>query len=82
MVAEILHNSDFPQTSRGQLNNYPASILHKFIAGRYWRVSYPDGTITARYRFIRNAYWVARDVKCLHVDNVDSNQTVRMRRLI
>ena len=34
------------------------SILYKSIAGRYWPVSYPDGPITARYRFIKNAYWV------------------------
>ena len=36
---------------------YPASILYKSIAGRYRPVSYPDGPITARYRFINNAYW-------------------------
>ena len=36
---------------------YQASILYKFIAGRYRPVSYPDGPITARYRFIKNAYW-------------------------
>ena len=35
----------------------PASILYKSIAGRYRPVSYPDGPITARYRFIKNAYW-------------------------
>ena len=34
-----------------------ASILYKSIAGRYRPVSYPDGPITARYRFIKNAYW-------------------------
>ena len=37
---------------------YPASILYKSIADRYRPVSYPDGPITARYRFIKNAYWV------------------------
>ena len=37
---------------------YPASILYKSTAGRYRPVSYPDGPITARYRFIKNAYWV------------------------
>ena len=36
---------------------HPASILYKSIAGRYRPVSYPDGPITARYRFIKNAYW-------------------------
>ena len=35
----------------------PASILYKSIAGRYRPVSYPDGPITARYRFVKNAYW-------------------------
>ena len=35
----------------------PASILYKSIAGRYRPVSYPNGPITARYRFIKNAYW-------------------------
>ena len=33
-----------------------ASILYKFIAGRYWSVCYP--AIAARYRFIKNASWV------------------------
>ena len=39
----------------------PASILYKSIAGRYQPVSYPGGPITARYRFIKNAYWVCAD---------------------
>ena len=38
----------------------PASILYKSIAGRYRPVSYPDGPITACYRFIKNAYWEGR----------------------
>ena len=33
----------------------PVSILYKSIADRYRPVSYPDGPITARYRFIKNA---------------------------
>ena len=37
---------------------YPASILYKSIAGRYRPVSYSDGPITARYRFIKNVYWI------------------------
>ena len=41
----------------------PASILYKSIAGRYRPVSYPDGPITARYRFIKDVYCVA----CLFV---------------
>ena len=47
---------------------YPASMLYKSIAGRYRPVSYPDGPITARYRFIKNAYWV--------VTSKDSDQPV------
>ena len=38
----------------------PASILYRYIAGRYRPVSYPDGPIMARYRFIKNAYWVSK----------------------
>ena len=37
----------------------PASVICKSIAGRYRSVSYPDGPIAARYRFMLNAY---RDV--------------------
>ena len=40
-----------------KLLNNPVSILYKSIAGRYRPVSYPDGPITARYRFIKNAGW-------------------------
>ena len=40
------------------VGTFPANILYKSIAGRYWPVSYPDGPITARYRFIKNAYRV------------------------
>ena len=35
----------------------PASILYKYIVGRYRPVPYPDGPITARYTFIKTAYW-------------------------
>ena len=35
----------------------PVSILHKSTAGRYRPVSYPDGPITARCRFMKNANW-------------------------
>ena len=34
----------------GEPTCIPASILYKSIAG-------PDGEITNRYRFIKNAYW-------------------------
>ena len=37
---------------------YPASILYKSTAGRYRPVRVADGPITARRRFIKNAYWV------------------------
>ena len=46
-----------------EANWIPASILYKSIAGRYRPVSYPDGPITARYRFIKNAYWVRPRIK-------------------
>ena len=36
-----------------------ASILYKSTAGRYRPVSSTDGSITARYRFIKNAYWAS-----------------------
>ena len=35
---------------------FPASILYKSTEGRYRPVSYPDGPITARCRFIKNSY--------------------------
>ena len=37
--------------------NNPGSILYKSKVGRY-----PDGSITARYRFIKNASWDSRTV--------------------
>ena len=40
----------------GEAKN-PVSILYKSIAVRYRPVSCPDGPITARYRFIKNASW-------------------------
>ena len=50
--------SNWKSLQAGYLYSYPANILYKSIAGRYRPVSYPDGPITARYRFIKNAYWV------------------------
>ena len=38
--------------SNTNFSNIPCSILHKSIASRYRPVSYPDGQITARYRFL------------------------------
>ena len=42
---------------------YPVSILCKSIAGRYRPVRVADGPITTRYRFIKNASWVANPIK-------------------
>ena len=47
---------------------HPASILYKPIAGRYRPVSYPDGPITARYRFIKNAYWAGIAYQATYID--------------
>ena len=38
-----------------KMKRHPASILYKSTAGRYW----PDGLMTARCRFIEDAYWDA-----------------------
>ena len=48
----------------------PASILYKSTAGRYRPVSYPDGPITARYRFIKNAFWVDNTIRILFTDEI------------
>ena len=48
---------------------FPASILYKSTAGRYRPVSYPDGPITARYRLMKNAYWVCSPWKHSLVSN-------------
>ena len=37
----------------------PASILRKSTSGRHRPVSYPNGPMTARYRFTQNADWGA-----------------------
>ena len=61
---------------------YPVSIIHKSIAGRYRPVSYPDGPITARYRFLKNASWVSSstfvilDIK--PVPNITYNAHIQM----
>ena len=69
----------------------PASILYKSTSGRYRPVSYPDGPITAHYRFIKSAYWGIAAVRisvwteCLHKrykQIKDSDQTKRMRRQV
>ena len=47
----------FRQDCLGSKSIHPASIHYKSTAGRYRPVSYSDGPITARYRFIQTAYW-------------------------
>ena len=47
-----------PLDINGRFPRFPPTILYKSIAGRYRPVSYPDGPITARYRFIKNDSWV------------------------
>ena len=54
-VGQLAFVHKHPKDSALGLN--PAGILYKSIAGRYRSVSYPDGPITARYRFIKNTYW-------------------------
>ena len=51
------HNISYKIACLPREDSTPASILYKSIAGRYRPVIYPDGPITARYRFIKNAYW-------------------------
>ena len=45
---EFLGSANHFQTANGM---NPASILRKSISGRHRPVSYPDGPMTARYRF-------------------------------
>ena len=56
-------NSSFSRTSIARTfwnrnGFYPASILRKSTSGRHRPVSYPNGPMTARYRFTYNADWV------------------------
>ena len=46
---------------RRKISLIPASSFYKPIAGRYRPVSYPDGPIMARCRFMLNASWVKSD---------------------
>ena len=56
IILENFYASKFLCYSNETLSAYitiiPANILHKSIAGRSWSVSYPDGPITAHYRFM------------------------------
>ena len=48
----------------------PVSILYKSIAGRYRPVRVADGPITAHYRFIKNASWVAHRRNLLLMETI------------
>ena len=52
-IITILSSAVFAQRVLTQL-----AFFYKSTAGRYWPVSDLDGPITARCRFIKNAYWV------------------------
>ena len=66
--------------SAPKYRNCPASIFYKSIAGRYRPVSYPDGPITARCRFIKNAYWVMRTYLWVSTcENVTSDMCTQRR---
>ena len=67
LIAQYLSTAIANRWSRWFEESFPVSILYKSIAGLYRPVSYPDGPITARYRFIKNAYWVS---------SVDSKQRI------
>ena len=60
------------------IGKYPASILYKSIAGRYRPVRVADGPITARYRFIKNAYWVVRYLLSYHHSKEDDSYVVKV----
>ena len=53
----LVHMLHMPTIVRKRNTLTPASILYKSIALRYRPVSYPDGPITDRYSFIKNASW-------------------------
>ena len=66
--SDICEDSDQSAHPRSLIRIFLVSILYKSTAGRYRPVSYPDEPITARYRFIKNAYWVC----CPHVETLQS----------
>ena len=55
-------------------NIIQANILYKSTVGHYRPVSYPDGPITTRYRFIKNAYWGFPKLKGLIIWNDNTKQ--------
>ena len=60
----------------------PACILYISTAGRYRPVSYTDGPITARYRFIKNAYWVKNCNRDTALENYGELEPVLLARNI
>ena len=44
---------EFQGKQKNGLESAKVAFFYKSIAGRYRPVSYPDGSITARYRFIK-----------------------------
>ena len=60
----------------------PAGILYKSIAGRYRPASYPDGPISARYRFIKNAGWVRGSQKCLENGEKSGKSQEKSQRIL
>ena len=51
-ITSVYNLSKLSKVSFQNTCRYQVSILHKSTAGRYRPVSYPDGPITARYRFM------------------------------
>ena len=51
IVPPLLHRLTNKKNSYTAFNHLPASILRKSTSGRHRPVSYPDGPMTARYRF-------------------------------
>ena len=49
-ISPTVYNTDRKHLE-GVLDGIPASILRKSTSGRHRPVSYPDGPMTARYRF-------------------------------
>ena len=63
------------KTSCVHWEGYPVSILYKSTVGRYRPVSYPDGPITARCSFIKNASWVCKSRKLVKICFLCSDRT-------
>ena len=67
------------KTRTAKVNTIPSKHSYKSPAGRYRPVSYPDGPMTARCRFIKNAYWVCVGItQC--IDNTNTSSAVNTKR--